>query len=91
MAADILWGPLPTVAQIEEIQRAVSYSYEAGDMPDWLSTYALSYTAGDGGLLHALAHLKRAVALLDFKRSELVGAPAPADGPVVERPHCQRC
>lgn len=61
----LLWGPLPTVAQVEALIRATTYSYEAGEYPANLDVFTQRFTAApDGGLLEALAFLKRAVALL---------------------------
>lgn len=59
-----VWGGLPTVEQVEEILRVTGYLYEAGGYPDEMSDYARAYVDGDGGLLNALSHLKRALCLL---------------------------
>lgn len=60
----LLWGPLPTVAQVEELIRVTTHSYEAGEYPVGMDEYTTKYVTGDGGLLNALHQLKRAVALL---------------------------
>lgn len=59
-----VWDGLPTIEQVEELIRVTGYSYEAGEFPDEMSDYARTYTDGDGGLLNALSHLKRALYLL---------------------------
>lgn len=59
-----VWDGLPTVEQVEEILRVTGYLYEAGGYPDAMSDYARAYVDGDGGLLNALSHLKRALCLL---------------------------
>lgn len=60
----LLWGPLPTVVQVENIIRATTYSYEAGQYPDDMDEYTQRFVTGDGGLLNSLALLKRALALV---------------------------
>ena len=60
----MVWESLPTIEQVDELIRITGYSYEAGEYPDEMSDYARAYTDGDGGLLNALSHLKRALCLL---------------------------
>lgn len=59
-----VWDGLPSIEQVEELIRVTGYSYEAGGYPDDMSDYARAYIDGDGGLLNALSHLKRALFLL---------------------------
>lgn len=62
--------PLPSVAQVEAVLRATSYSYEAGEYPDDMDEFTEAFVVGDGGLLKSLICLKRALELLEVERVE---------------------